>query len=229
LRSAASAIALVSALALGLVAAARAADDFSPAERALFMSKHLLNVRPPATLHYRFVRGGSLESPIDDAVALKLSERADHSCCLAQADFLTGANQLKLPEVEAIEGNPVLLYFLERDIREMGRLTKGQPNYFRKRIRMAIYEGARISEVSLPYRGKMVAARRIEIAPYVDDPLHERFERLVGKRYVFTLSDAVPGSLYAIQTWVGGPAPGDVPLLDENLVLDGAGPLPQVP
>ena len=103
-----------------------------------------------------------------------------------------------LPEVEEAEGNPVILYFLERDIREMQRLTKGQPNYFRKRIRMAIYQGAPIREVSLPYRGKTVAAREISIAPYLDDPTRARFEKLANKQYVFMLSDAVPGGVYAI-------------------------------
>ena len=55
-------------------------------------------------------------------------------------------------------------------------------------------------EAKLPYRGKRVAARQFTISPYVDDPLRERFAKLAGKRYTFTLSDAVPGGVVAAAT-----------------------------
>lgn len=219
---------LLAGLALAGAGAARAADGFSDAEQALFISEQLANVQPPATLRYRFVKSGSLEDGFEDAVALRLRARADRRCCLAQADFLSGPRRLALPEAEVTQGNPVLLYFLERDIREMSRLTGGQPAYFRKRIRMAVYGGAQIRTLELPYRGRGVAARQIVIAPYVDDPMRERFERLAGKRYVFTLSDAVPGGVYAISTRVDAAA-GAPPLLAEELLLDGATPPPTSP
>ena len=77
----------------------------------------------------------------------------------------------------------------------MSRLTKGQSNYFRKRIRMAIYQAAEQRELSLSYHGKSVPARQFSVTPYVDDPLRERFAGLSGKRYTITLSDAVPGGV----------------------------------
>jgi hypothetical protein len=101
----------------------------------------------------------------------------------------------------------------------MQRLTKGQPNYFRKRIRMAVYQGATMSESSVSYRGRNVAARQITLTPYVDDPLRVRFETLAGKRYVFTLSDQVPGGVVGIRTQVDGA--GALPLLVEEMTLEG--------
>ena len=209
---------------LCLAAPALAAEDFSPAERALFMSNQLTSLKPPATLNYAFSKSGSMEEAFDDKVSIRLKAKADGKCCAASADFLGGPRKLSLPEVEEAEGNPVVLYFLERDIREMSRLTKGKPNYFRKRIRMAIAEGAQIKEVSLPYRGKNVAAREISVAPYLDDPLRTRFEKLANKQYVFTLSDAVPGGVYAVRTRIDGESPAVAPLLVEEMVLDGARP-----
>ena len=61
---------------------------------------------------------------------------------------------MRQPDIEGAKGNPAVLYFLERDINEMQRLTQGKANYFRKRIRMAIYQGASIKNVTLPYRGR---------------------------------------------------------------------------
>ena len=123
----------------------------------------------------------------------------------------------------------MVLYFLERDIREMSRLTKGQANYFRKRIRMAVYQGAQIKDVSLPYRGKTVAAREISIEPYLDDPLRARFEKLANKQYVFTLSDAVPGGVYAVRTRIAADTAGAAPLIVEEMLIDGATPAPRNP
>lgn len=214
---------------LCLATPALAAEDFSPAERALFMTNQLTALKPPATLHYTFSKAGSMEEAFDDKVSIRLKAKADGKCCAAAADFLGGPRKLSLPEVEEAEGNPVVLYFLERDIREMSRLTKGQPNYFRKRIRMAIYEGAKITEVSLPYRGKTIAAREISIAPYLDDPLRERFEKLANKQYVFTLSDAVPGGVYAVRTRIDGESATAAPLMVEEMVLDGGKPATRNP
>ena len=211
---------------LAAMVAALAADDFSPAERALFMSNQFASLTPPATLRYKYHKSGSLEPGFEDQVAVNLSAQANGKCCTANTDFLAGARRLALPEVEAADGNPVVLYFLERDIREMSRLTKGQPNYFRKRIRMAVFGDAKLRELSLPYRGANVAARRITITPYLDDPLRSRFEKLATKQYDFTLSDAVPGGVYAIRTLVSGESASAGPVLVEEMVLEGASPQP---
>lgn len=198
--------------------------DFSPAEKALFMNDQFASLKPPLTLHYQFHRTGSLEPAFDDTANISLSARSTGGCCAASGEFLTGARKVPLPPVDGAAGNPVTLFFLERDIHEMQRLTKGQPNYFRKRIRMAIYQGAQQRDVTLRYRGKPVTGQEFTITPYVDDPNRTRFEKLAVKQYVFTVSDAVPGGVYAIRTVVpdgdaGGNAP---PLIAEELLIDGA-------
>ncbi len=214
-----TALALLTAAVLPV---AQAAEDYSPAERALFMSNQLSGLKPPLTLHYSFAKRGSLEENFDDQLAINLKAQADGRCCAAKADFLTGARRLPMPEIEQAEGNPAILYFLERDIKEMQRLTSGQANYFRKRIRMSVYQGAEVVPVSVPWRGKDIAAQQITISPYLDDPLRARFEKLANKQYVFTLSDAVPGGVYAIRTRIDTTPGGGAPLMIEELVLDGA-------
>jgi hypothetical protein len=211
----------VTALSLGLLLgpAARAADDLSAAEKALFTSHQLGNVKPPATLRYSFNKTGTLEEGFADKVAVALSAQPGGKCCSASGQFLSGARQLTLPEVKGAQGNPVILYFLEHDIREMKRLTKGAQNYFRKRIRMAVFQGATLRPVSLRYRGRTVAGQEITITPYVDDPNRFRYEKLAGKEYRFMLSDAVPGGVYGIRTQIGS---GDASLITEEMLIEGA-------
>jgi hypothetical protein len=206
-----------------VVPPAIAADNFSVAEQALFVDNHLGGVRPPKTLHYGFRKAGTLERGFDDSVSLALRKQADGSCCSAIAQFLQGERRLTLPEVEAAQANPVILYFLERDVREMNRLTKGQSAYFRKRIRMAAYQSATVEDTTVKFDGKMVPARQIKLSPYLDDPLRERFDKLASKQYVFTLSPAVPGGVVSIVAQVSGES-ADAPLLAEALWLEGVSP-----
>ncbi len=207
----------------------RAADDFSPAERALFMNPQLGGLKPPLTLHFGYRKLGTLEAGFDDDVSVSLSANSDGTCCSASAEFLHGERRLLLPDVESGQGNPAILYFLERDIREMQRLTKGQANYFRKRIRMAVYQGATLRPVQVAWAGKPVDAQEIVIRPYLDDPLRERFAQLAGKEYLFTLSDAVPGGVLSLRSRVAGSTPGAAPLLGEEMTLQSAEATPAMP
>ena len=222
------AVALAAAAIVLAGAATRAeepAKDFSPAERALFMTDQFAKLRPPMTLRYQFHRSGSLEPAFDDTVSIALkAQPGSGRCCDATGEFLTGTRKIELPPVEGATGNPVTLFFLERDVREMQRLTTGKSPYFRKRIRMAIFQGAQQRAVTLQYRGKAVAGREFSITPYVDDPNRPRFEQLANKRYVFTLSDAVPGGVYGIRAVVVDPGKDAAapPLLAEELLIDGA-------
>ena len=200
--------------------------DFSPAERLLFMTNQLTQLRPPTTLRYSFRKSGSMEEGFEDNVSIILSKQADGSCCASVGEFLSGSRKLNLPEVPAAEGNPVILYFLERDVREMQRLTKGSQYYFRKRIRMAVYEGAKVREVSFAYCGKAVKGTEVEISPYLEDPNRSRYEKLAVKQYVFMLSDAVPGGVYGIRSQIGDAAQ-PAALIVEELYAEGAEPAPR--
>ena len=211
-------------LALPMLACAADAQDFSAAEKLLFMAPHLRGVKPPTTLQYSFRRSGSLEAGFEDKITLALSAKAGGGCCATHTEFFGAARGLPLPDVPDAEGNPVLLAFLEREVREMQRLTKGSQNHFRKRIRLAVYEGATLRQLTLNFRGKPVAVQEVLIKPFIEDPNRPRYENLAVKEYRFLMSDAVPGGLYGIRTRVAG-AEGVAPLQVEEMYLAGAEPV----
>jgi hypothetical protein len=215
---------LTLALALLLTPPARAADaqDFSPAEKLLFMADQLGALRLPTTLKYGFRKTGSMEEAFDDKVAVAVSAGADGKCCTGRAEFLTGARKLPMPDIEGATGNPVLMFFLEREVREMQRLTKGSQSHFRKRIRMAIYGGATLREVALSYRGKEVKGTEVLITPYLEDPNRPKYEKLAAKEYRFWLSDAVPGGVFGMRGRIAGATADAAPLLLEEVLIEGA-------
>ncbi|MBQ0944819.1 hypothetical protein KAK07_15875 [Ideonella sp. 4Y16] len=203
-------------------APAEGKKDYSPSERLLLMSEQLKGLKAGTTLNYRYVHKGEGDEPFEDDAKVMLAKRQDGSCCSAKGEFLSGARKLQLPEVQSPVGNPVLLYFLERDIRQMNKITKGSANYFRKRIRMALYEAGTLRDVQATYQGKPVAAREIILTPYVNDPNEARFPLYVQRSYRFVLSESVPGQVLSLQTLTPGPKPDSTPLTDDQLTLAGA-------
>ena len=195
----------------------RAQDSISAAETLLFQTDHLKNVVPAATLAYEFRKTGSAETGFDDTVEVRI--HAAGGAKRVSVAFFTNQRKIDFPEVTRPEGNPLLLYFLERDIREMERLTGGKPGYFRKAIRLALARSASVAQTQVSHGGKVLAASEVTIAPYLDDPLKNRIGRYAGKTYVFTLSAAVPGGIYSLRTTVPSPAGGakEAPLIEERL------------
>ena len=204
--------------------AAAEKQDISAAEKLLFMTRQLDNVALPATLRYAFRQTGSEEPGFEDTVSVDVVSRVPgkKQCCKASGEFLTGARSLKLPDIEGAEGNPVVLYFLENDIRTMQRLTKGSQTYFRKRIRMALFNGATVRSVRVTYKGKDIEGQEIVISPFLDDPNRAKFEKYLGKQYRFILSPAVPGGVYGIQTTISATLPEQVLLMQQEMLIEGA-------
>ena len=50
------------------------------------------------------------------------------------------------------------------------------------------------------YDGKEVNGKEIKITPYVNDELKARLGKHVGKYYLFTLSDKIPGEVYQLRS-----------------------------
>jgi hypothetical protein len=187
----------------------------SAAEKALFIEPHLRSLRGPQSLRYRFVHrpaapsvaraaSAPADAAFEDEVLLQLSPTAAKNCCAVRGQFLSGARQLRLPEIDDAESNPVTLYFLEREVRELQRITGGQAAHFRRRIRLVLAASPAPQATTLRHRGRDVAGTRIEIAPFVDDPQRHRFEKQATMRYRFTLSPAVPGTVWRIEAELPG-------------------------
>ncbi len=179
------------------------AAPISAVENALFVVDHLKTL--PArggNLTYKFAKTGAYEAGYEDRVSLEVGTvdpKMDNGRT-AKMEFLSGDHKTELPPIEGAKGNPVIMGFLERDVREMKRITGGQPYYYRKRLRLAMVEAKEIKPINIHWNGHDVHAQEIIIDPYKDDPARARFARFANKTYAFVLSDQVPGGVYSIKS-----------------------------
>lgn len=217
---------LLGAALLACSAGAAADQPVSAAEDRLFLADHLGNLPPNAVLRYGYSKAGSLEAPREGTVRLTVTPSPAGPGRQASVEFLTGAEKLDLPVTDAATANPVILFFLERDVHEMERRAGGKAAYFRKRVRMALADAAEVRPVTFDFGGHSVAGQQITVHPYRDDPLKSRFEQLADKTYTFMFSDEVPGMLYQMRTVIVAPraADGTAPLVEETLTLLGTEP-----
>ncbi|WP_280151540.1 hypothetical protein [Piscinibacter sp. XHJ-5] len=192
----------------------------SEAERLLFMQPHLANVEPPRTLRYRYVNEGLPEGRVVDRATLELTRGADGKCCAVRADYLSGDRAMRLPDIPEARANPVLLYFLEQQVRQLQARTRGSAAHFRRRARLALADAATVTHSTVRWGGADLPARSVRIAPYVDDPYRERFAMEAATEYTFVVSDAVPGVIFQLRATV----PGTQPVREETLTLESAEP-----
>jgi hypothetical protein len=180
-------------------------SQFSVAEKRLFIDDHLRGLPAGTTLDYAYTKRGSLEAPVDDSARVTLGPASVAGGPSVKVVYLSDARKLELADIDAANANPVILYFLEREVREMHRLTGGSIGYYRKRIRMALAEGGQIEAVTLDRGSRRIAATEIHIAPYREDPARSRYEKFAQKTYVFTLSDEVPGKVVELRSELFAP------------------------
>lgn len=182
-----------------------AADSYSVAEQRVFLDNHLESVKPGTTLTYTLQQTGKADDSFADEAVVSV-QAGDQGKKTVSVQFLSGPRKLSLPDIDDATSNPIVLYFLEKDVRDMHRQIGGQEAYFRKRIRLALADAATVKPVTATFAGKTVQASEVSITPFVDDPLKERFGGQVRKRYAFVISDRIPGGVLEITTETGDPA-----------------------
>ncbi len=175
--------------------------ELNKAQKLIYTTPHFLSVSVGSTITYQLesnVEG--VESP--DSVDVKILKSYDQNKNDIQIRFLSGENQIPFPEFIGYKGNPVIIGFLERDVRLMKTLTGGSDLFFRNRIRHALADEPIVELIDIEYSGMKHDAYQITVMPYVNAPLRERFSHFVEKVYRITLSDSVPGYVVWLSTEV---------------------------
>ena len=137
-------------------------------------------------------------------------------------EFLTGPRAIHYPPALGFGGNPLLLFALDRDTRELSAATGGSALWFRNRFRQALATSAELRPTEIEHGGRRLPATLITLLPYAGEPRARRFQ---DRRYAFTLCDALPGWFHTIRTEL--PAIGEAGAVVESINFAGTAPLPE--
>lgn len=201
-----------------------AVAGFSEANNALFDSPHMKNVTSEGILHYSYKKESFIEEPATDTVDLSIKNIRNTGRNDQHFEFFTGERKRPYLDRDNQSGNGVFVMFLEWDVHEMERQTKGSWRHFQRRIRWALAGGAEKTDVMVEYQGEQVKAVQYTIKPYANDKNKSRYGLYANKYYIFTLSDSIPGTIYEIRTIVPDGKvwqEGDAFLTDERVTFTG--------
>jgi hypothetical protein len=177
-------------------------EEITEAEKLLFLNKDFNNIKTPKTLFYHYEGKGETISYNKKSFQIELKNNSN-GIILTGMSFENKKRE-PLKRILNPENNPIILYYLEYDILQMQRLTKGKHNYFRRRIRAALAEGPAIFSEEKVINGKITTLKKFSIMPYATDPLRfsagrAKYRRYSKKKYTFYTSDQIPGHLYSIE------------------------------
>jgi len=207
---------MLAGLAATFAGAASAADDasapaaakpgdvgsaISPAEQLLFLDDHLAGVKSGAKLGYRIEHHGVTPAVPDESFTLGVAGKPDKR----KLTLTEQRGDFPLPDGEGATPNPMILYFLDREVAGMERGTGGQRRHFQRLIRTALAQGPEIRPGATEVGGKRVATREVVIQPYLTDPERTRYPEQAGKRFRFVLANDVPGRVAEVHAEVPAP------------------------
>jgi hypothetical protein len=210
--------ALIITLVTVIPAAAQNAEQpdtrpLSPAQIALFETPHLHNISAPITLEYRFLHSGP--DGFADTVSERIQKINPDTTKYVTFNFLTGDRHVPFPAVDNFSGNPLLMLFLENDVRTMKSHIGVAAAYFRNHIRAAFVDRAKVTDTTFTLNGHVLPARLVTLQPFADDPRFAQVPALRNKTYSFVLADGVPGTVAELSAEMpadpdhGAPASGD--------------------
>ncbi|MBT4770452.1 MAG: hypothetical protein HOO00_08035 [Rhodospirillaceae bacterium] len=221
-----SALLIVSASAPAVAGEKAAEIDFTPDESnpyseaniELFSTNHLESIDVPTEIIYDFEHKGSLDNEFKGRVLVLVTKVLPSGRKNLSFKFLSGKRKVRFPSYKSFTGNPLFMLFLERDAREMQKMTGGNALFFRNRVRHALAGLAHVTPINFPFEGKTVDGKEIRVKPFTRESLalfegtkglEKRFLRFINKEYIVVTSPNVPGGIYSITATTPSENEGD--------------------
>ncbi|MDH3693898.1 MAG: hypothetical protein OER96_04940 [Gammaproteobacteria bacterium] len=203
-------------------ALAQSSMELNEAQTLIYNTNHLEGLEKGTKLHYQYIKSSNVDDGFTETVTLSVAqEREDHRKDL-NLTFLSGDKEIVFDPFSGFRTNPVIMAVLERDVREMSRMTGGGMLYFRNRVREEMARDPEIKTVEIEHNGKKIDTTQIQFKPFVNDPMVDRFKDFKQKTYSIFLTNEVPGSVVRVNVLTPSAAGGE-PLISETLSLESSG------
>jgi hypothetical protein len=203
-----------------------ASEDIQKIQEILFDAKHVVSLPNGTELTYKFERLPSDEKLLglgftdDYKMMIKGDGVAGKKNVLV--NVFSGERAREPQDLKDIDGNPMLLAYLDTAVGHFSLLAGGDRFYFQSKFRKSMKEIAKLAPVKISYKGLDVDGYRVSIAPFADDPVRAKMRGYETAEFSIVLSDKIPGHFaQMISNFTN--TQKDAPTLIEKTTLDGVG------
>lgn len=219
--AAAGAIALV--LAFGAPAAA---DDKTPtAVDILFEAKHIATIAAGTELVYKFERKPSDEKLLGlaftDVIKVKIEADGAPGKKNVVVNLYTGDRARDPYPVTDMDGNPMLIVYLDNAVGHFKELAGGDRSYLKNTFSKSLGDKAKVEPVKISYKGQDVDGYRVSVTPFINDAAKSKMRGFEGAEFSIVLSDKIPGHFAKMVSKFMNSTGG--PTLDEFTTFEGVG------
>jgi hypothetical protein len=203
-----------------------AADDLQKIQEVLFDTKHIVNMATGTELTYKFERLPSNDKLLGlgftDDYKLKIEGDGTAGKKNVVINIFSGDRARDPQHMTDMDGNPILLVFLDTAVGHFQQLASGDRFYFQSKFRKSFKETAKIAPVKISYKGQDVDGYRVTVTPFTDDPSRAKMRGFEPAEFTITISDKIPGQFaQMISNFTN--TQKDAPTLVEKTTLDGVG------
>jgi hypothetical protein len=216
----------LSALAVTCGSAVGFAQDTPKPAQALFESPHIASVPAGTKLVYTFVRNPANEKVLGvgftDSITLTIDSDGLPGKKNVSVQVYTGDRARHLENIKNMDGNPVLLVYLDSAVEHFRQLAGGDFTYLKNRFSQYLGDGATIAPVKITYKGQEVDGYRVTARPFADDPAKKKMNGYEKAKFTIALSDKIPGYLAKMVSLYKN-TDKTIPTLEETTTLEGVG------
>ena len=180
-------------------AQAHAFQTLTDVQKLVYDTSHLENTRVNDVIEYHYQANLLDGEQLDDKIVLTVTAETDEQRRDVSINFLSGEQQLHLPDFPGYRGNPVIIAMLEHLAQKLGQETGGGVLYFRNRIRDALSDKSVVIEsAAAEYQSKEISGQLVSLRPFKNDPYLGAHPEYLSTEIKLILSEMVPGGVIAI-------------------------------
>ena len=180
----------------------------------LFETAHLAGVEAGSSLDYdvhaiRVNASSGAATDIEGDIALATSAGTAPEKRNIEAVLTRDGRSRTLPPFNGVQGNPVVIIFLEQVLQDLSQATGGSATYLRNRLREGLAEG--LTEETGP------DGTRLVMRPFAEDPNQDALGPYATLEIHFVIDDTLPGMVRELSAKAG---PADAPVFLEEVTYD---------
>lgn len=180
-----------------LTAAGAVAEDMPKPTDILFERPHIASVAPGTNLVYKFVRAPSdpktMGEAFSDNITVTVESNGAPGKKNVRIQIYSGDRAREPQEVTDMDGNPMLIVYLDDAVSHFRLLAGGDSAYLKSMFKKSLAQDAKIAPVKIDYKGQTVDGYRVSLTPYINDPAKARMNGFEGSTFTIALSDKIPG------------------------------------